>query len=199
MMPSDSASEWILVGAPVAGLAAAFLAHLGFCRVRDGNRLVPTLLIGAVIGAVVMLGISWWSLRRLEQVAWTDAAGRLAINCLSYNAGFYLYASLFIALSSSLRIATLRIIAAAAGPVSPAELAALTDRSRLATDRLRRLVADGRLTCRNALYFGNPDWLLVVSRFYSLWRTALFGVPYLADIDSVSQTPSPQLRSGRRP
>jgi len=199
MMPSDSAVEWIFVGAPVTGLAAAFMAHLGFCRVRGGSALVPTLLVGAVIGAVVMLGFSWWSLQRLDQVAWTDAAGRLVINCLSFNAGFYLYSSLFIALSSSLRIAALRIIAAAAGPVSPAELATLTDRSHLATDRLRRLVADGRLTCRSGRYFCNPDWLLVVSRFYSLWRTVLFGVPYLADIDSVSPTPGPQLRSGRRP
>jgi hypothetical protein len=189
----------MLVGAPAAGLAAAFVAHLGFCRVRGGSRIVPTLLFGAVIGAVVMLGISWWSLRRLDQVAWTDAAGRLAINCIAFNAGFYLYTSLFIALSSSLRIAALRIIAAAAGPVSPAELAALTDRSHLAADRLRRLVADGRLTCRDGRYFCNPDWLLMVSRFYSLWRTVLFGVPYLADMAPGSPTPGPQLRSGRRP
>ena len=196
MIPLGSGVEWMLVAAPAAGLASAVAAHLGLCRVREGNRIVPTLLAGAAVGAVVMLAISWWSVQRMEPPSWLDAIGRVFLNCLTYNAGFYLYSSLFIALSSSLRIEALRIVADAPAPVSPAELAALTDRSRLATGRLHRLVSDGRLILRGGRYFCRPDWLLLVSRFYSLWRRVLFAVPYSAEIVPPSRVPQAQSQTG---
>jgi len=198
MNPLGLAMEWMLVAAPAAGLACAVAAHLGVCRVREGSRIVPTLLAGAGIGALVMLAISWWSLQRIEQLSWLDAIGRVALNCLTYNAGFYLYSSLFIALSSSLRIEALRIVADALAPVSPADLAALTDRSHLAMGRLHRLVSDGRLILRGGRYFCRPDWLLLVSRFYSLWRRVLFSVPYSAEIVPPSRATQAQSQTGVR-
>ena len=196
MIAAGSAVEWVLVAAPAVGLACAVVVHLGACQLRGGNRIVPTLLAGAVIGAIVMLGVSVWSLRRIELLSWIDAISRVALNCLTYNAGFYLYSSLFIALSSSLRIEALRIVADAPTPVSPADLAALTDRSQLAAGRLQRLVADGRLIVRGERYFCRPDWLLLVSRFYSLWRRVLFGVPYSAETEPRSPVTQAQSQTG---
>ena len=196
MITAGSAVEWVLVAAPAVGLACAVVVHLGVCQLRGGNRIVPTLLAGAVIGAIVMLGISLWGLRRIELLSWIDAISRVALNCLTYNAGFYLYSSLFIALSSSLRIEALRIVADSAAPIFPAALAALTDRSHLATGRLQRLVADGRLIVRGERYFCRPDWLLLVSRFYSPWRRVLFGVPYSAETRPPSPVTQAQSQTG---
>ena len=196
MIAAGSAVEWVLVAAPAVGLACAVAAHLGVCRVLGNSRIVPMLLAGAVIGAIVMLGVSVWSLRRIELLSWIDAISRVALNCLTYNAGFYLYSSLFIALSSSLRIEALRIVADAPTPVSPADLAALTDRSQLAAGRLQRLVADGRLIVCGERYLCRPDWLLLVSRFYSLWRRVLFGVPYSAETAPLSPVTQAQSQTG---
>lgn len=178
--------EWLLTLAPVIGLTSALLAHLLVRRYHSKLRMVPGLLAAAAVGAGVLLFVSGFAVRQ-SQLLWLDLLGRFVTACFAFNALFYLYASCFIALASSIRIQTLARIRNS-HPSAQALHANQLEQQQLALERLSRLVNDGRLAVRGNRYFSRSDWLLQVSRVYSMWRLVLFRTPYLADIKQADET-----------
>lgn len=164
----------LVVAAPVIGLAAACVAHLGLARPLRRHGPYPALVAGIAVGLLVALGCT---LRPLATTAvpTTDALALTLLNVVAFLAlafGYFNFVNLTIA---SLRIRMLEEIRSAAGPLGRAALLSRYDTDRVVGLRIERLVNGGHLVERDGRLVTGRHRFLLVSRCFEMLRRVILG------------------------
>lgn len=165
-------SEPCLALAPVFGLIADCVAHVGFSWLWQGHRRLAGLGAAFVVGLILTMATSALVLGNQEI---TEALAILLFNAASYAALAYGYYN-FVGLNfSSLRIRLLQELLHAGDGMPRSELERRYGTAEIVTRRLDRLQGSGQLIERDGRFYLGKRLLLIVARLNDGVRWLVLG------------------------
>ena len=170
----NASPRFVVVAAPVIGLATACVAHLILARSLRGRGPYPPLVIGLGVGAVAAAACALGPLTG-KSTPIADIAALQIVDGAAYLAlafGYFNFVNLTIA---SLRIRMLEEIRAADRPLGKADLLARYDTDTVVETRIERLVRGGHLVDRDGRLVTGRRTFLVVARLFEALRGAILG------------------------
>ncbi len=160
--------------APLFALAANTLGHVAMSRLRAGRKPMVCLASGALIGLVVVTGLSAALLR--DHIRDLDSLATLLMNLLTYLAlayGYFHFVNLNLA---SLRIRLLAEIGAEGTGLAESAIFAKYNSKSVITARVRRLTAGHHLVEREGRYFlGKNRVFLLLYEIFEVMKFAILG------------------------
>jgi hypothetical protein len=169
------AGEYVFVAtAPILGLVVYCLTHAIVCRCLSGRGPYGP-LVGSFLPGLLASILATLLAAGKMQLPWTDVAGYLCLNVVSYGAlgwGYFHFVNMNIA---SLRIRMLYELAEANGRLPKACLLARYGSADTIALRIERLVHGGHLVYRQGRFFSGKGHFLCAARFFDALRRFILG------------------------
>jgi hypothetical protein len=152
-------AEWLMVLAPVAGLAVNVIAQVALFRLRPVVGLLRSIYVGFALGLAAALGLTAVACRQMGSPL-GDAMGQGLVNGLTAGALGYGYFHFLNLGETARRIRILREVVEAGGTLTAGDLLQRYNARMMVEQRLARLLRNGQVVVREGRYaLGRPTVL----------------------------------------
>jgi len=163
-----------VVCAPVFGLTACVVTHCMAARVMRARHPYPCLALGALVGLITTVSLTWISCIRAS-TATTDMVALVVMNLLASAAFAFNYFCFVNLAITSLRIRLLGELAQAGGCLPETALLARYDTADVTALRIHRLMQGGHIVQRNGRFFSGRLHFLLIARIFDCLRRFILG------------------------
>jgi hypothetical protein len=153
-------ADYLLLAAPVTGIAVNFMSQLAIANMLAGERLLLVVVVAFCVGLAVAAGMTGFALS-LTDLSTLDALALSASILIIYSAaGLALFAIVNLG-ETSLRVRMMQVLLAKPGGVTRDDLLANYNDRALIAVRLQRLREKGQIRVSQEIYYSRPSFLLI--------------------------------------